>query len=243
MPLHPSMLPTFGSITTTQTTVLRQSYRVLMIAFLLFVITAALPLKPGSQVWGHQFSSAILNVAVLPWLALALGLFGVSLQQREQLEARSAAARSPSSAAADGDSDQPLAEDDDLRFLARLGYYSMLLLAVWQLVLFTGSLRQIDARQVMTSQAIEQRFGVLQERLRELPPANLPQALRQLGLGAPTADEPEDPFERLESSRDQVMQQDSRDANQARFLLSRESLRNLLLALLYATGFYGLARS
>jgi hypothetical protein len=39
-----------------------------------------------------------------------------------------------------------------------------------------------------------------------------------------------------------VQQQASRNANQARFLLTRESLRNLLLAILYATGFYGLAR-
>lgn len=43
--LHPSLDVSFGSITTTQAKVLRLTYRVLMIAFVLFVITAALPLN------------------------------------------------------------------------------------------------------------------------------------------------------------------------------------------------------
>lgn len=178
MPLHPSMLVTFGSITTTQTKVLRQTYRVLMIAFVLFVITAALPLNLRSQVWGHQFSSAILNVCVLLWLALALGLLGVTLQQREQLQARMAAGDSRSAATlvgvdrfdADEDNDEsdrpPLANDGDLRFLAQLGFYAMVLLAVWQLVLFGGSLGQIDDRQVGESRVIDQRFGALQQQLK-----------------------------------------------------------------------------
>ena len=254
MPLHPSMLVTFGSITATQTKVLRQTYRVLMIAFLLFVITAALPLNLRSQVWGHQFSSAILNVCVLPWLALALGLLGVTLQQREQLQARMAAGDSRSAATlvgvdrfnADEDNDEsdrpPLAKDGDLRFLAQLGFYAMVLLAVWQLVLFGGSLGQIDARQVGENQLIDQRFGALQQQLKQLPPERLNQALQQLGVPPAPAGQSGDPFKRLQDSRSKVQQQASRNANQARFLLTRESLRNLLLAILYATGFYGLAR-
>jgi hypothetical protein len=253
MPLHPSMLVTFGSITTTQTKVLRQTYRVLMIAFVLFVITAALPLNLRSQVWGHQFSSAILNVCVLPWLALALGLLGVTLQQREQLQARMAAGDSSSAATLvgadrgdadeDDESDRPsLAKDGDLRFLAQMGFYAMVLLAVWQLVLFGGSLGQIDARQVGESQLIDQRFGALQQQLKQLPPERLDQALQQLGVPPAPAGQSGDPFKRLQDSRTKVQQQASRNANQARFLLTRESLRNLLLAILYATGFYGLAR-
>jgi hypothetical protein len=118
----------------------------------------------------------------------------------------------------------------------------MVLPAVWQLVLFGGSLGQIDARQVGESQVIDQRFGALQQQLKQLPPEGLDQALQQLGVPPAPAGQSGDPFKRLQASRTQVQQQASRNANQARFLLSRESLRNLLLAILYATGFYGLAR-
>jgi hypothetical protein len=251
--LHPSLDVSLGSITTTQVKVLRLTYRVLMIAFVLFVITAALPLNLFSQVWGHQFSSAILNVGVLPWLALALGLLGVTLQQREQLHGRTSA-RDPQAVAAvshadlvdtdedDEESEESMASDGDLRFMAKLGFYAMVLLAVWQLVLLGGSLGQIDARQVVERQVIDQRFGALQQQLKQLPPERLDQALQQLGVPPAPAGQSGDPFKRLQDSRTQVQQQDSRNANQARFVLTRESLRNLLLAILYATGFYGLAR-
>jgi hypothetical protein len=256
MPLHPSMLVTFGSITTTQTQLLRQTFRVLLIAFVLIVITAALPLNLSSQVWGHQFSSAILNVTVLPWLAIALGRLGVTLQQREQLQARVAAGNAKQPEATiqeweDGEEDddedenprrQGLARDGDLRFLAKLGFYAMVLLAVWQVVLFGGSLRQIDARQVSENQVIDQRFGALQQQLKGLSPENLNQAFQQLGLEPGTADQPDDPFERLQQSRDRVRQQANRTADQARFALTRESFRNFLLAVLYGTGFFGLSR-
>lgn len=244
------MLVTFGSITNTQTQVLRQTYRVLLIAFVLIVITAALPLSLRSQVWGHQFSSAILNVAVLPWLAIALGRFGVSLQQREQLQARMAsgdARQLGSSDAADSDDDDepsrpPLAKDGHLRSLAQLGFYAMMLLAIWQVVLFYGSIRQIDARQVSESQVIDQRFGALQQELKQLSPEQLTQAFQQLGLQPGAVDQSGDPFQRLQESRTRVKQQANRAASQARFSLTRESVRNLLLAMLYGTGFYGLAR-
>jgi len=253
MPLHPSLDVSFGSITTTQAKVLRQTYRVLMIAFVLFVITAALPLNLFSPGWGHQFSSAIINVCAFPWLALALGRLGVTYQQREQLHVRMSAGEIQASAPLSGvDPDtteedreameDALAKDGNLRFLAQLGFYAMLLLAVWQLVLFGGSLSQIEARQVDESRVIDQRFGALQQQLKQLSPERLDQALQQLGVPPAPAGQSGDPFKRLEASRTQVQQQANRNANQARFLLTRESLRNLLLAILYATGFYGLAR-
>lgn len=204
--------------------------------------------------WGHQFSSAILNVTVLPWLAIALGRLGVTLQQREQLQARVAAGSAKQREATnqewdDGEEDedenprrQGLAKDGDLRFLAKLGFYAMVLLAVWQVVLFGGSLRQIDSRQVSEYQVIDQRFGALQQQLKGLSPENLNRAFQQLGLEQGAADQPEDPFERLQESRNRVRQQANRTADQARFSLTRESLRNFLLAVLYGTGFFGLSR-
>lgn len=224
-----------------------------MIAFVLFVITAALPLNLLSHVWGHQFSSAILNVCVLPWLALALGRLGVTFEQREQLHVRKSAGELQAPAVLSGvdpdsteeedeTTEEALVKDGNLRFLAQLGFYAMVLLAVWQLVLFGGSLGQIDARQVDESRVIDQRFGALQQQLKQLPPDRLDQALQQLGVPPAPSGQSGDPFKRLRDSRTQVQQQASRNANQARFLLSRESLRNLPLAILYATGFYGLAR-
>jgi len=257
MPFPPSMDVTLGSITTTQAQVLKRAYRVLMIAFGLFVIAAALPLNLRSQVWGHQFSTAILNVTVLPWLALVLGRLGVTLQQRSLIQARLVAGDPPPPPAvldvdrsvADENEDEDdedgrslLANESGLLFLSKIGFYAMVLLAVWQLVLFSGSLGVIDSRQTGESQVIDQRFGALQQQLRQLPPERLDQAFQRLGLGPASADQSADPFDRLQESRTKVKQQASRNANQARFLLIRESLRNLLLAVLYATGFFGLAR-
>lgn len=260
MPFPPSMDVTLGSITTTQAKVLKKAYRVLMIAFGLFVITAALPLNLRSQVWGHQFSNAILNVTVLPWLALVLGRLGVTLEQRSLIQARLVAGDTPPTPAVLGTdrsiADENEEEDDEdhedgrsllanesgLLFLSKVGFYAMVLLAVWQLVLFSGSLVQIEARQTGESQVIDQRFTALQQQLRQLPPERLDQAFQRLGLGPASADQSADPFDRLQESRTKVKQQASRTANQARFLLIRESLRNVLLAVLYATGFFGLAR-
>jgi len=75
----------------------------------------------------------------------------VTYQQREQLHVRMSAGDLQSSAAVSGvdpditeedyeATEDALAKDGDLRFLAQLGFYAMLLLAVRQLVLFGGSL-------------------------------------------------------------------------------------------------------
>lgn len=258
MTLRPSTLLSLGSLAQSQSQLFRQSYRVLMIVFVLIVITALLPLNLGSQVWGHQFSSTVLNVCLLPWLAIALGRLGVIGQQREQLQARMAATEAPQSAVVapslegvDPAGAGPLArsamaKDGGLRFFARIGCYALILLAIWQVVLFGGSLRQIDARQVGQSQVIDQRFAALEERLRELPPANLAQALQQLGLTGGTEGQGEaqdqDPFDLLSANRARLQVEANRQVNQARFALTRESLRNFLLAVVYASGFWGLAR-
>lgn len=42
-----------------------------MIVFVLIVDTAILPVNPRSQVWGHQLSSTVLNVCLVPRLALS----------------------------------------------------------------------------------------------------------------------------------------------------------------------------
>jgi hypothetical protein len=73
-----------------------------------------------------------------------------------------------------------LAKDGNLRVLAPMVSYAMVcLLAVWQLVLFGGSLSQIDARQVGETQMTDQRFGALQQL--GLPPAPAGQPQCQSG--------------------------------------------------------------
>jgi hypothetical protein len=258
MPPHRSTLISLGSLSQSQNEVFRQSYRVLMIVFVLIVITALLPLNLGSAVWGHQLSSTVLNVCLLPWLAIALGRLGVIGQQREQLQARVDATEARQSAvlapALEGDNPalvrQPgrsgLAKDGGLRFLAKIGCYALILLAIWQAVLFGSSLRQIDASQLGQTQAIDQRFAALEVRLRELPPANLAQALQQLGLaGGPQGEkgtQAQDPFAALEANQARLKVEANQQVNQARFALTRESLRNFLLAVVYSAGFWGLAR-
>jgi hypothetical protein len=136
----------------------QQAYRVLMIAFVLFVITAALPLNLFSQVLGYQFSSAILNVGVLPWLGLAQGRLGVTYQQREQLHVCISAGKLRCFAEVSGvdldiAEDVPeeenevtqdaLAKDGNFRFLAQMVFYAMVcLLAVWQLALLAKRFSQ-----------------------------------------------------------------------------------------------------
>lgn len=249
-----------GSLAQSQAKMFKQSSRVLMIVFVVIVITAILPVNVRSQVWGHQLSTTVLNVCVLPWLAIALGRLGVIGEQREQLlawKADAEASRFPvkpeleAAAILEGEISvagaQPgrptLVKDGWLLSFARFGFYSLILLAIWQAVLFGGSLKQIDARQVGQSQAIDQRFNSLEGRLKVLPPANLEKAMQQLGLVGSAAENAQDPFDLLSAKRAQLKLEANRQVSQARFMLTRESLRNFLLALVYSAGFYGLARS
>jgi hypothetical protein len=241
----PTASITFGSLTLSRTQVIRQAYRVMLIVFGLFVLGSFFPVKLESPEWGFQLSNTILNVSILPWLGIVLARLGVILEQREQLDGQFA----PGYAAAHADNldgqevndPLPLREDGDLRFMAHMGFALLVLLAVWQMVLFGTSLKALDGRQAIQGAQINQRFDQIEQRIQSLPSPTQALALQQLGV-EPSENDLKDPVKALNKRRAEVHLDSIRQLNDFRFVLTREALRNCLLATVYAAGFYGLAR-
>lgn len=75
-----------GSLRLGRSQVLKLAYRVMLIVFWLFVLGSFFPVKFRSPEWGFQLSNTILNVSILPWLALVLRRLGFLVEQREQLD-------------------------------------------------------------------------------------------------------------------------------------------------------------
>lgn len=253
MTLDSTVMSSISSLRMSRSQVLQWACRVMMIVFWLFVLGSFFPVQVRSPEWGFQLSNTILNVGLLPWLVLVLRRLGLLVEQSEQLEEM---VDGPSYVEAPSWVDAPSllpveqAEEEeetsvirggDIRSLARAGFWLLILLAAWQVVLFGISLRELDARQAAQVNQIDQQFNQLEQRIRRLPESNQQAALQQLGLDLPDFD-PGDPLASVKKSRSDVQLEALKKFNDFRFLLARESVRNFLLAAVYSAGYYGLAR-
>jgi hypothetical protein len=259
MTLDSTVMSSISSLRMSRSQVLQRACRVMMLVFWLFVLGSFFPAQVRSPEWGFQLSNTILNVGLLPWLVLVLRRLGLLVEQSEQLEGMvdcPSYLEAPSYVDAPSLDDAPSllpveqAEEEeeasvirggDIRSLSRAGFWLLILLAAWQVVLFGISLRELDARQAAQVNQIDQQFNQLEQRIRRLPESNQQAALQQLGLDLPDFD-PGDPLASVKKSRSEVQLEALKKFNDFRFLLARESVRNFLLAAVYSAGYYGLAR-
>ena len=235
------------------TTWVRITGRALLLAFIATVATALFPLELGSPDWGRRLSTLIVDASSLPLVGLALLRYAASLELN---------------AAAENSDDGPDRSDPDgpqfdhrglfpspaertVHRLAQAGFIGLLLLAIWQVLLWFGSLNLIDGQDLARFNQLQAQSKALEQRLREAPPAALEQAWRQAqGSSAPSLGSPlptpqvqrQELSARLKAEQAKAVESGSEAVNRARFSLTRDSLRIILMAVIYAWAFYGIAR-
>jgi hypothetical protein len=145
--------------------------RTLLLAFLVLVITAAVPFQPRSLTWASQLSGRIVDTASFPLLGVAL------LQLATLLQPEPDPLSEPTEAMA-----LALERDGALR-LCRLGVISLGLLAVWQIPLLFGSFTTMDQQGVARSSELNQRIGQGEQTIRKAPPAEIQREWQRLRAG------------------------------------------------------------
>jgi hypothetical protein len=145
--------------------------RTLLLAFLVLVITAAVPFQPRSLTWASQLSGRIVDTASFPLLGVALLQLATLLQPEPDplSEPREAMAISRQ-------------RNGALR-LCRLGVISLGLLAVWQIPLLFGSFTTMDQQGVARSSELNQRIGQGEQTIRQAPPAEIQREWQRLRSG------------------------------------------------------------
>jgi len=145
--------------------------RTLLLAFLVLVITAAVPFQPRSLTWASQLSGRIVDTASFPLLGVALLQLATLLQPEPDplSEPREAMALSRQ-------------RNGALR-LCRLGVISLGLLAVWQIPLLFGSFTTMDQQGVARSSELNQRIGQGEQTIRKAPPAEIQREWQRLRAG------------------------------------------------------------
>jgi hypothetical protein len=213
--------------------------RSLIIIFLVTLIAGFFPITIKSPIWGSQLSNRILDGGVLPLLGVALLRVSSSLQfSGDSKGDREASIRLSK-------------RRDSVLRLTQIGVISMVLLAIWQVILFGGNIDQIDQQRTARSQQLTQRLSAAEQSLREAPQSAVDQAWQRLSSagfpalpeGINTQEEQREALlERIRSEQQQASLAVSQQGAQARFALMRNLARNLLLCGVYITAYRGLGK-
>lgn len=213
--------------------------RSLIFVFLVTLIAGFFPINIQSPIWGSQLSNLILDGGVLPLLGVALLRVASSLQFAGDSK---------------GDREASLRlskRRQAVLRLSRIGVISMVLLAIWQVILFGGNIDQVDQQRTARSQQLSQRLTAAEQSLREAPQSAVDQAWQRLNAagvaelpGASTNQkgQREALLERIRAEQQKASAAVSQQGAQARFTLMRNLARNLLLCAIYITAFRGLGK-
>jgi hypothetical protein len=235
------------------TTWARITGRALLYAFIATIAAALFPLELGSPDWGRRLSTLIVDASSLPLVGLALLRYAASLELNAAAEnSEDGPDRSdPAGPQFDPRGLVPSPAERTVHRLAQAGFIGLLLLAIWQVLLWFGALNLIDGQDLDRFNQVQAQSKALEQRLKEAPAAALEQAWRQAqGSSAPSLDSPvptplvqrQDILARLKAEQAKAVESGSEAVNRARFGLTRDSLRIILMAVIYAWAFYGIAR-
>lgn len=229
-----------GQTTTPQIPAIAQLCgRSLIFIFLVTLIAGFFPVSIKSPIWGSQLSNLILDAGVLPLLGVALLRVGSSFQFSGDLKG-------------DREASIKLSKRRNMVLrLTQMGAVSMILLAVWQIILFGGNINQVDQQRTARTQQLSQRLSAAEQSLRDAPQSAVDQAwqrlssagLSELPEGSNTQEgQREALLERIRLEQQKASVAVSQQGAQARFTLMRNLARNLLLCGIYITAYRGLGR-
>lgn len=218
---------------------IRACGRTLLLAFIVVILAASLPIQPVSSVWGTQFSNRIVDAVFLPLLGVVL----LRLARLLQPDPDSYSKRKGVLAL--------VKQKDTALLLCRLGMISLGLLAVWQIPLMFGSIATLEQQNMVRSGQLKQRLSQGEQTIRQAPTALIQREWQRLtAAGAPgispAISNPEQQRQLLLQQLEQQQQQlgstiDNRDV-QGRFLVVRNTLRILALCGVYIAGFQAIGK-
>lgn len=213
--------------------------RTMILAFVVILVASLFPINIRSLIWGSQLSNRILDAGVLPLLGVTL------LRSACFLESGVDSSRNPVGAR------RLIRQREVARRLIRIGIGSLVLLAIWQLPLFIGSLNQIDQRRIAETQQLSNTLTAAEQVLSQAPQETLDETWKRfvaagLSPSKQTIRDREQQrktmIERIRINRQQANLSVDQRGSQARFALIRNLARNLLLCGVYITGYRGLGK-
>jgi hypothetical protein len=235
---------------------------VLIGVFLVTIVAILLPLDLSSANWGIQLSTLVVDAASLPLVGLLLLRYGAHLEA-ESAQALSLQPVAPSvGPARDGENDAIAVDPEFLRLItpdpiqglrnfAFAGFVSLLLLAVWQFFLLFSSVDLLDKQNLAVSTQIDERFGALERQINTAPLDEITKSWSQFqkAQDVATSLSKADPAAQRSEMLNKVKQQkleafaevsDKKGKQLAN--LVRGILRVALMSIIYAWGFYGIAK-
>jgi hypothetical protein len=236
---------------------------VLIGVFLVTIVAILLPLDLSSATWGIQLSTMVVDAASLPLVGLLLLRYSAHLdaESAKALALQQAAPASVGSAR-EGESD-PIAVDPEflrmitpdpiqgLRNFAFAGFVSLLLLGVWQFALLFSSVDLLDKQNLAISTQIDERFVALERQINTAPAEEISKSWSQFqkGQDVATSMSKGDPAAQRSEMLNKVKQQKLDAFNEISDKkgkqlsnLVRSILRVALISIIYAWGFYGIAK-
>ena len=238
------------------TTWVRITGRALFFAFVATIAAALFPLELASPEWGRRLSTLIVDASSLPLVGLALLRY---LAHSEKTSGLGPASSDQGGRSQSGDPPQggiqarlnPFKFQFSIGKAAYAGFIGLVLLAIWQVLLWVTALDGIDSQGLQATVRIQGQSKAMEARLARASEAEIEQAW--LNLQTTKAPSFGDPILSPEAKRKQVMSSLKSEerlafknaddtANRQKFALTRDTLRIILLALIYAWAFYGIAK-
>ena len=217
----------------------RVSGRTLLLIFLLAVAAAVVPFYPRSLDWGTQFSNRIVESLSFAFVGIAFLRFASFLvPSPDPIEEPEQAMR--------------LARQRDSAIrLCRLGINALLLLSLWQGVLFLQSLSRIDQERTALSNNLSQRITQTEQSIRQAPAGLVEQEWQRLRAAQPPArsqgisgpeQQREALLKALDEEQKQISQNVSRQSGQKLFGVLITTARRLGFCLVFILGFRALSK-
>jgi hypothetical protein len=234
---------------------IRRCGRVLLGVFLLVVTTNIFPLKLSSPDWGFGLSNNIVNSAFLALVGMCLLRYSARLELQLLAEARTnsqnllSTTEKPNRSA--NSKNKALASQAKTRVkqLALVGAISLVLLSVWQAVLFVQGSNAITAKSVSVSNQSDNQIKEVEKKIQGAPDQVIDAEWKKFQATlAPTSFTAELD---TEAKRKQLLRGFKAKSQQARLSIDQQvsgatwnlasnTFRVFLMAMTYAWGFYGI---
>jgi hypothetical protein len=238
------------------TTWVRITGRALLFAFVATIAAALFPLELGSSEWGRRLSTLIVDASSLPLVGLALLRY---LAYSEKTSGLGPASSDQGDHPLSGDHPKgdrkarlnPFEFQVSIGKGAYAGFVGLVLLAIWQVILWVTALDGIDSQGLQATVRIQRQTQALQERFQRAADAEIEQAWSNLETSkAPLLGDPspgpevkrKDVIARIKIEERLALKNADEAVTKQKFVLTRDCLRIILLAIIYAWAFYGIAK-
>jgi hypothetical protein len=246
---------------------IRNCGRALLGVFVVTVAAVLFPLNLQAPGWGLRLSTLIVDAASLPLVGLLLMRYAAHLEAESATALLLKELATESSAPGfEGEREpfDPFEEDKKMMRLARIaapmeglrrlafqGFILLILLAIWQIFLGFSSLDLITDQNLALSKQIDTRFQGFEQSIKVAPQEEIKKAWSQsqpkdnLGLSTLIPTPVAQRGEILKNAKEQKLQAYQNlqaQASTAQFNLARDIIRIVLMAIIYAWAFYGIAK-